>query len=494
MHLTSLPLSGFSLSNPPQVDATKQLLSKLVDLKLEVCRFSSQADFLRLVSSAHLTALSLKLVHWPQQSCVLPAVLQPACRKLHKLELGFFKHAEGQWGALQFTDLASISSLTSLQELNAGLPSVEGAAVTLLDFQTSLTRLCLQAGAPKYVLTQQVLHLTGLRQLTLWGVEVQSDVLSKMTQLQWLALHNCYQLPDEAQQAVQAQQPDALLTAHRIEALLAAIGNLKQLRILRLQLNPRALAEGARISPSACAALTASSKLEMLWFGCPIALTDNDILQHLLPKGRQLEQLQYLGLRCEHESDSQAGMLAGWQVQPADLALGQASCPGLHWLQLNSALGLGDLGPLLQLTSCKDLEAGGPAFQCSASAVAVAQLTQLTSLTWHCATGHPGCITCADLGQLTTMTQLQFFKLQQGDICMLAEAARQRQALEQQMGEELPLELEASDEVSTVCPTECFHILCWQHTALPCAAPAVGNRTHQGLHRMLCNMCILHIT
>lgn len=172
----------------------------------------------------------------------------------------------------------------------------------------------------------------------------------------------------------------------------------------------------------------------------------------MLPSGRQLQQLESLTLGCGFSTPNT------WHVPAVDLHRITTSCPRLHSLSIPGLLEPGsDLTPLLQLTSCKKLRVGGPAFDNGRAAPVLTQLTQLTSLEWECSWEYPR---VNDLEQLMLLPQLQRLGLTGG----ITDGAWI--PLEKAIGRSVAnLQLTASEQVSELC---CGHVCIRQTCAQRC--------------------------
>lgn len=250
---------------------------------------------------------------------------------------------------------SSISSLAQLQDLSMEGLLADGDAAPLFSLPdlSSLTRLSIENGGHHLQLPQRFLNLPKLEMLELEGVLFNPCILDSMTQLQ---------------------------------DLVSGIGQLTQLTALWLRLY------WDRTDPPqapchAFSALTASSKLEFLHvkFNSETDLDGNyavmpgrNVLQHMFPSGRQLPQLESLGLGCAEN------WYSNWRVPAADLGRIASSCLRLRsfgWYHLLDPATAADLSPLLRLTSLSSLRLGGDGVGSTAAPI-VAQLTQLTSLEW----------------------------------------------------------------------------------------------------------------
>jgi hypothetical protein len=210
---------------------------------------------------------------------------------------------------------------------------------------------------------------------------------------------------------------DSLLETRRADAesLLSAIGQLTQLRVLEVSYdksevsvvdvqlrhsrNLETVGLVLRHAPHlAFSVFTASSQLQRLRLdGGEDPVITAGAAAYMFPPRRQLTQLTALELSSEHLDFQQAWGRLGEE----DLRSIVSCCPRLQSLCIVgllegargflSAVGAcivpgTDPSPLLQLRDCRSLSVGGRAFNNSAAQV-VAQMTQLTSLTWFCSTG-----------------------------------------------------------------------------------------------------------
>jgi hypothetical protein len=288
--------------------------------------------------------------------------------------------------------------------------------------------------------------MSQVRELQLDVVAFDARGLGSMTQLQQLVLEHC-SLAECAPEGHHAQAGEGDGEEHAenrfgtgradAESLLSATGQLTQLQVLevaydtsessvadaRLPLDnfrswePMGLVLRHALNP-AFSAFTASSQLQRLCLdGGEDAVIWTGAVAHMFPAGRQLMKLTALELSSEHLHFQHAwgrldegalrsivsccprlqtllhiaGLLEEGPRE-ARLAVGRAACilPGT------------DTSPLLQLQKCRSLAVGGRAFNNRAAQV-VAQMTQLTSLTWFCSAGFDS----FGLSQLTALTDLQ---------------------------------------------------------------------------------------
>lgn len=127
-------------------------------------------------------------------------------------------------------------------------------------------------------------------------------------------------------------------------------------------------------------------------------------VQHMFSPGRQLQALTCLEL--ESSGAAYAGIDLGQSVfiSAADMKCLVRACSSLQHLAVCNALEDGAaVQELLQLPPCcSSLSVGGEAFHDAAASV-VAQLTQLTALTWSESAG----LTDLGLERLTTLKDLQ---------------------------------------------------------------------------------------
>lgn len=223
-----------------------------------------------------------------------------------------------------------------------------------------------------------------------------------MQLLMRLELTNCKLLP--------LQQPggggvDGAFTC------LAAVRSLHHLKHLSVRANmhgDRTDQTAASLSTAQvcdCAALTASPHLTHLEFYTKkhAQLLPTAALQHMIPAGRQLPQLQQLVLHWERDWLYQDE----GSISTADLRSMISACPGhihgLCHLDLRGFVAEGaDVSPLPQLpATCHSLEAAGFPFDGNAAGV----IGQLTCLVWNPSPG----LTEAGLLSLTALQGLQSF-------------------------------------------------------------------------------------
>ena len=223
---------------------------------------------------------------------------------------------------------------------------------------------------------------------------------------------------EEACIAVRCLLFAAHATLTPFEVLLSSIGHLTQLQVLSLMMHKDRAGWPAlpRLPSSAFAALTASSQLQELrvkLLNDPGAMGEgimpgSDVLQHIFPPGRRLEQLHSLALGSDYCDDNQ------WGLPVEELQRVAASCPALHTLDIGHLLAtppVADFTPLLQFTGCQRLCVGVHEFNDQAAPI-VAQLTQLTCLKWDCSREYDvTCLTRIGLAKLTTLTGLQELRL-----------------------------------------------------------------------------------
>jgi hypothetical protein len=437
--LTSLSFKGTALQLSPdlalQTGAPSSsnidvvaALPNLVDLHLEECSVSSKADLLQLVGAAGLSSLHLENVSWRAGSqegmdrLVLPMAVVPIlgrCSSLVTLHLHFYWDSLDMTAPHSFKKFVSISRLQHLKDLALVLPS-DAPADFLPSVPINLTylglksfhRLGLSHQHQPVVLQQipQLQHLQSLRidslcgfdpaslvsmtqllRLHLEGVSVQTIQLARMPHLQQLVLEDCS-------------------TAESAASALAALGHLSQLQVLKLlhwvkfERGEPSLLHAAPVA--GLSALTASTKLQQLHVNCRAmhgrcgsAFPDGAVA-HMFPSGRVLEQLVVLHLGPEKAFIGFDGFLSG-----EDLDCIAAACPRLQSLHIKGSLKAGKpTDALLQLKECHTLSVGGVAhaFDDRAAAV-VAQMTQLTHLSWCCSRG----FTSMGLQLMTALTNLQ---------------------------------------------------------------------------------------
>jgi hypothetical protein len=241
-----------------------------------------------------------------------------------------------------------------------------------------------------------------------------------MTQLQQLVLHECILAAPFPQIRMLGQviNPAGRTVAPRTaaqdaELILSVIGQLTNLQVLEveswrrediqehfalgLQFDPVVLRDAA---PSAFSALTASSRLERLHLdGEQYSSVHRGAVSNMFPAGRQLQHLTALLLSPERlQFQPRSHVLTADDLQSI-----ASCCPSLRTLHIEGLLEPGaSASALLQLTECRSLSVGGRAFNNPAAGV-VAQMTQLTSLTWWCSQGFDS----VGSSQLTALTNLQ---------------------------------------------------------------------------------------
>jgi hypothetical protein len=441
-------------------------LPKLVDLKLVRCNLASRASMENLFSKAapQLTRLHVDQLCYPaagpgeeqptrQDSYpsvqALASALQPCSNlvSLHFLDRQYMMLTGGA-GSLA-SPYASISKLQRLQELVLTW-SASAPATFFPPLPCGLTHLGLITpgnyfwhdyswehlrpfALPQLPQLQhlQSLHLDGciltdamlcsmtqLQKLHLTHNTVSAATLASMTQLQELVLHSCRAVPPaQPPAAVQNALPAwraAWEAAHATQFsgdanFLSAIGQLPKLQVLELvQLElkfptnrwEREHGPWPGVSAQAFSALTASSQLQRLRLdGCNHKALPRGAVGYMFPPGRELKQMRSLDIaysKCDFLPRS-------WRLISSDMRSIAASCPGLQCLSIQGLLKPGaDAYPLLLLTECRSLSVGGLAFNNSAAGV-VAQMTQLTCLSWWCAQG----FNSLGVQQLTALTALQ---------------------------------------------------------------------------------------
>lgn len=436
--------------------ASAAVLPKLVEMKLVTCQLASTDTMQKLFSTAalQLTKLHIRHLQWPGlvevvYSGGLPSqhmIRQHAIRSsytalqelssvvqrcsnlvtLHLLQQPLQLESEdAQSSAISFP---CISNLQKLQELVLFWP--HGALPPVPPTLTHLALVCSQESVygPKPPVLPRLPPLQNLRFLKLElrqmadadlasMTQVQSLHLSRyainpatlasMTQLQELVLYTCFNPPavmarTEMRMHAAAQSGTAAAAAPC--AILLAIGQLRKLQVLEIvELSD---SEQGQPALTAFSALTASSQLQRLrmdsYNGSTMAVP-RGAFKYMFPRGWQLNQLVFLDL-----ADSNCDFLpSSWRLTGKDLHRIAASCPGLQSLSIQGLLKPGaDTSPLLLLTECRSLSVGGRAFDNYAAGV-VAQMAQLTSLSWWCAQG----LDSLGVQKLTALKNLRELKL-----------------------------------------------------------------------------------
>lgn len=454
--------SGSDNASHSSSSGNAALLPQLVALKLVQCRVAGQAELQQLVCATGLTKLHVDRLSVPDETPIPDWLLQQdwdqdrdrdaerrvrvtasavghalhLCSSLVSLKLVIVHEKLDRHAP---SPLASLSCLLKLQELDIDIPS-DASADFLPPLSTSISRLSLCAissdGMPAVqAALQQIPSLQHLWSLSLDSIGIDAatfgsmthirylqlaaatfDVkgLGLMTRLQQLVLDDC-----RMYKRVHAGGLYPFGTADRLrsadaESVLLAIGHLTQLQVLEVA--SRTNGNGGRHAydidtvgfalqdapESAFSALTASGQLQQLRLhGFAYSSIPRGAVAHMLPVGRQLTQLTALELSSRLLDVSRSAWC--WSLTAADLQSISSSCPCLRALHMQGLVEPGaDLSSLLQLRQCRDLSVGGRAFGDHAVEV-VAQMTQLTSLSWYCSTG----FSSVGLNQLTALTNLQ---------------------------------------------------------------------------------------
>lgn len=230
-----------------------------------------------------------------------------------------------------------------------------------------------------------------------------------MQQLQNLHLRHCTVFDWTLTPAEVAHQEQEVPVG--LPAVLARLTDLRELVLQECYSWP------VERDPEHFSALTASPALERLdiWNSFGPVLPPGAV-QHMFGPGRQLQGLTSLILETaeamyavDHpeEWDSLAWLSCAC-ISAADARCLAAACPALRRLGVcNSLTDFAAVEELLHLPQCcGSLSVGGTAFDDAAASV-VAQLTQLTDLTW----GHSPDLTDLGLQELTALRELQHLAL-----------------------------------------------------------------------------------
>jgi hypothetical protein len=388
--LTRLDLKSIDLQldNPTEGGrsssaSTASVLPNLKELKLVDC-YLNHSTMLQLPQLSGVTRLKLKgLDHLPLAK--------------HAASRAAVKHLLQHLPAVARLSLSGVGSPADI------MPALSASSITAFTWDASVEYAQQHSKDADFLSTPPFAHL---RKLKLLHVQLSPAVLSNTPLLTRLQLADCTLL--------QLEQPGAADVAGA-SALLAAVRGMRQIQHLSLAVRPNRDWANLQDPPSAfaiaqpcdCAALTSSphlTHLELSIDGSTGRVLPTGALQHMLPAGRQLPQLQQLVLRWEHHYDWSEGR--GGSISTADLCSMISACPGLCSLDLRGVVaGDADVSPLLQLpATCRSLKVGGHPFGDRAAGV-IGQLTQLTHLEWSCAPG----LTDAGLLSLTALYGLQSF-------------------------------------------------------------------------------------
>lgn len=336
--LEETPQQSHSSDGP--ISSTSQpispVLPKLVELQLVACRISPAL----LEQLSQLSGLSFLKLRGIYDSC-------------------------GD-GSLEDLNLYSrmLPHLSDLPHLELSCPSDYTPSAKMLS--SSLTALHFQGGRLDYPCS--LTQLVHLQKLDLTGVDFNPVLIRGMSQLLHLYLEYFTLLPPN-------EGNDG---ADSAAVLLEAVGGMRQLKRFSLVDDDNIWEASREVQANHFAALTASSHLTKLEVGCdeeqPLPV---EALRHMFPAGQALPELQELTV-CASEMSAGPGFITA-----AELRNVISACPVISSLDITCVLQPGaDVHALLQLpATCRSLAIGGEAFGESA-AVVVAQLTQLTRLSW----------------------------------------------------------------------------------------------------------------
>jgi hypothetical protein len=266
--------------------------------------------------------------------------------------------------------------------------------------------------------TPQLCKLSSLHKLTLCWVPFDPAILTDKARLTELRIHEC---------AVYKRGSPESATDQEIEEHL--LTNLSQVTRLQTLIIGNIWTRSSQswdtsIPPERFASLLASKELNRLEFTVNERPWPPGALQHMLPPGKLNSRLQVLklcankgwvsGVKSEYadDDDDEEEICHEdelWCVDTADISSITRGCPALNELGLNCVVHGGtDVSCMLPLhAQLKVLEVGGVAFDDAAAGV-VAQLTNLSSLSWWQSPG----LTDAGLFQLTSLRRLSSFNLQ----------------------------------------------------------------------------------
>ena len=281
--------------------------------------------------------------------------------------------------------IQQLQGLTYLELADLKLPAVDpvrGQASPALQSLRSLTQLRdLRLDDVRDDMTITASMLSGMRDLTrlelCCSVKLQPGALAGKTRLQHLYLGIWHK------------------DAGELAQLLSYMQHLQQLTHLNIQHNMTVVKDEAPLPPAAYAALTASSKLQVLdarEFGLPV-----DAWRHVFPPGSQLPDLHALAIWVTGTYAA-----AGSFPTPDGTSL-VSCCPGLRSLYMaNVPFNAAVLAPLTGLCGLKELNVDN----CEATVEGMGALCQLTGLRYLVVVAPAALEQVGLLLQLTKLKQL----------------------------------------------------------------------------------------
>jgi hypothetical protein len=219
--------------------------------------------------------------------------------------------------------LQQMQQLTRLELVAVTLRGPDEATPALQSLQ-ALTRLVdLQVMCCYFKISVTASMLSGmchLTRLTLKDVGFEPDALAGKAKLQHVELEGCRVLPS---------------TAAWMAELLSQLQHHTQLTHLGLMTYGRGDVEGQRVPPAAaCAALTASSKLQLLSIrDCRLPA---NVWQHLFPAGKQLLHLTSLDISFLRQLPDGAASVGQYRLAAPEGSRVVSCCPSLQSLTMSS--------------------------------------------------------------------------------------------------------------------------------------------------------------
>lgn len=299
------------------------------------CHFGNQLDLTPVLSLTALKSLTLSDGGQLGQPLQVGSIFEPG-----------YVQPSRRWGP---------PGMYSFTDLKPPLEAAAGASGQAWPL-AALTHLCFDfwsGNFPQYITlpNQDLTKLTALRHLTVQDCHgFSADLLENLTQLETLVLDSVDLDQDSEYGPIHKSTPTA--------TLLQAVLNMQQLRRLELR-GPFSNDNLACFAPAAdYAALTASSKLEVLKL--PNVALPKGVWGHVFKKGRQLPNLVQLVVGSMRHSiqmkDAEFAALAPGRVHGEDIERIASCCPHLQRLEIvERHVQVQQLAPLLQLTALTEL-------------------------------------------------------------------------------------------------------------------------------------------
>lgn len=369
------PGSGSNSGAGPAHNAplpTSALLPRLMQIHLIDCTLDSLDSLLQLGSSSCLTSLVVMDCEFHTHADMQHFSTAVSALVTQHPQLVVLQLPEM---ALNLAAVKCVVGLRSLEDLHITV-GADGQldSASFSNLASSLTGLQLEDSRERGLkiehptLPPQLHQLSSLQWLQLFDCSLLPAVLGSMTKLVHLRMRQAILSP-----AVVVGHGNS---AAGVSALLSALQNLTQLQHLELE---QTVLDTAGVLPQQFSALTASTQLTFLSLfedsDRPLAQGSG---QHVFAAGRRLPHLRTLKFDTSSLDTRHA-----WCLDGPDLHSLTECCPSLEALDLYCVVRNGaDLSALLQLPdSCVSLGVGGGAFDDAAAGV-VAQMTQLTQLTF----------------------------------------------------------------------------------------------------------------